>query len=157
MQIITIPNLEIYQHYKKDRKPIWIKLYVEILYDQKIQLLKDNERWIYVSLLLLASRHNNEIPADFDYIARNCSQKKRGIAGTILKLRDLKLITIKRIAKCYQNAFLEESREDKIRVDKNGLNKFNKLKTKYPFKKITNNKGRTEIAEEVAKRERSGL
>ena len=110
MQIIEVVNFFKHQHYKK-RKPPWIKLYTNILEDQKIQQLKNGVRWLFITLLCLASRHNNKIPADFDYISRNCSQRKRDISKNILKLIDLKLIAIKRIAKNNQSATPETETE----------------------------------------------
>ncbi len=119
MQVITIPNFWEHQHYhtKRGEKPPWIKLKTDIIYNEKIQQLKDNERWIFVALMCLAARHGNEIPADFSYIARNCSEKKGGIAETIIRLKDLKLIAIKRIARSKQNTITDKIREDKIREE----------------------------------------
>jgi len=123
MKVIIIPNLDKYQHYK-DRNIIWIKLYVDILQDHKFQQLTDAQRWLFIGLILLAVKNNNQIPADFHYISRLLLFSSKSLAKNMLKLTDLKLIAIKNIASCYQDAILDKIREDKIRKENNSLNKF---------------------------------
>lgn len=139
MRVITIPNLNKYQHYKdRDNMP-WIKWHKKCLRDHRFRQLTNSERWIFIGLILLAVENNNEIPADFHDIALIISHSTRGFSKGILKLIDLKLIAIKRIARHYQHPILDKSRVDKIRIDKNGA--FNKIikqrndlkeKTKFP-------------------------
>jgi len=157
MQVITIPSLSKYQHYRDRPHMPWIKWHKACLRDYKFGKLTNSERWIFIGLVLLAVENDNRIPADFSDIARKISYSSRGFTKIVLKLLNLKLIAIKRIAKGYQNDDPDKIRADKIRVDKNGASKYKFIKKEGSIKNMTNNKGRTEIAEEVAKRERSGL
>lgn len=66
-KFLSIKNFEKYQHYKH-RNPPWIKLHLELLDDVDFLRMPDASKWHYVGLLLLASRHENNIQADKDYI-----------------------------------------------------------------------------------------
>ena len=147
MKIITVPNLDRYQHYR-DRHIIWIKLYVDIIQDYKFNQLEDNERWIFIGLILLAVKNDNRIPADLQFIGKEISFSSKSISRIILKLCDLKLITIKTIARCYPNATIDKIREDKKRKEDifspsnetgerntEGLKKLRELKDKLLYKK----------------------
>jgi len=57
------------QHYK-DRGPTWIKLYNRLLDDYAFALLPDAAKWHLIGIFLLASRHNNRIPCDPQWLAR---------------------------------------------------------------------------------------
>ena len=61
MQFISIRNFEKFQHYK-DRKPPWIKLYRDILGDDRLFELTEAERWQLIGLFILASQNDNRIP-----------------------------------------------------------------------------------------------
>lgn len=65
---IKIKNFEEYQHYKH-RNPPWIKLHLSLLDDPDFLRLPDASKWHYIGLLLLASRHGNDILNDPLYIA----------------------------------------------------------------------------------------
>ena len=67
MDYIHIENWRKFQHYK-DRNPPWIKLYVNILDDYEYNILPDNHKLILIHLWLLASKTNNNIPYDLNYI-----------------------------------------------------------------------------------------
>jgi hypothetical protein len=58
---IVVKNFEKFQHYK-DRKPPWIKLYRDLLEDDKFFELDDNERYHLIGLFIIASQHDNKIP-----------------------------------------------------------------------------------------------
>jgi len=124
MKIITIPNLYKYQHYS-DRHILWVKLYIDILQDYKFCQLTNDERWIFIGLILLAVKNDNETPLDLDFIAKNIcffdvfkQNKSTGLSRIVLKLNDLKLISIKVKSKCYQGAILDKKREEEIREEK---------------------------------------
>jgi len=68
MEYLRIPNWEDYQHYK-DRAPPWIKLHNALLDDYEFCSLPDAAKFQVICLWLLASRLNNIIPADPDWIA----------------------------------------------------------------------------------------
>ncbi len=67
-QTFSVRNFERFQHYK-DRSPPWIKLYNELLDDYRFAVLPDASKWHLVAIWLLASRSDNEIPADTKWIA----------------------------------------------------------------------------------------
>ena len=81
----------------------WIKWHKKCLRDDKFLQLTDAESWTFVGLILLAMETKNKIPADFPYISRIISHSTKGFAKKMLKLVDLELIVIKRIAKGYQD------------------------------------------------------
>jgi hypothetical protein len=67
MDFVQVKNWEKFQHYKK-RNPPWIRLYNEILDDYTFGRLPDASKWHAVGLWLLASRFDNKIPADPEWI-----------------------------------------------------------------------------------------
>lgn len=67
MKSLRIKNFEKYQHYKQ-RNPPWIKLHLEILDDPDFLALPDASKWHYIGLLLIASRHGNDIKPNWKYI-----------------------------------------------------------------------------------------
>jgi hypothetical protein len=122
MKVITIPNLNKYQHYHKERENNpWIKWHKKCLRDEKFLKLNNSERWVFIGLILLAVEKNNQIPAEFPIISHLISNPVRGFNKAMIKLLDLKLIAIKRVARRYQNDSTDKSRVDKIRIDKNRI------------------------------------
>ena len=122
-KVIIINNLDKYQHYK-DRHIIWIKLYVDTLQDYKFQQLEDDERWVFVGLILLAVKNDNKVPYDIHFITDNiCFRKKNNLKRikkfrkTIKKLERLNLIFIKPLPECYQDDSPDKKREEKKRED----------------------------------------
>jgi len=65
----SVVNYDQQQHYK-DRGPTWIKLYNRLLDDYAFALLPDAAKWHLIGIFLLASRHNNRIPSDPAWLAR---------------------------------------------------------------------------------------
>jgi hypothetical protein len=68
----TVKNWRKFQHYK-DRNPIWIKLYVELLTSKDWVVLDDASRVLVITCMLLATKHNGVIdgsPAGLAYLKR---------------------------------------------------------------------------------------
>jgi hypothetical protein len=65
---LRIKNWERFQHYK-DRRPPWIKLYVDLLDDAELQSMPWQSRLLYCLLLLVAARKENRFPANPVWIA----------------------------------------------------------------------------------------
>ncbi len=65
----SVTNYDSQQHYK-DRGPTWIKLYNRLLDDYQFAMLADAAKWHLIGIFLIASRHNNRIPADPAWLAR---------------------------------------------------------------------------------------
>lgn len=61
MQFIRVIDFEKLQHYR-DRKPPWIKLYRDLLSDDRLFELSEADRYQLIGLFLLASHHDNKIP-----------------------------------------------------------------------------------------------
>ena len=72
----SVRNFERFQHYK-DRSPPWIKLYNELLDDYSFGLLPDASKLHLVAIWLLASRSNNRIPHDPNWIAKRISATEK--------------------------------------------------------------------------------
>jgi hypothetical protein len=60
---LSVRNWDRFQHYK-DRRPLWIKFYVELLDDVELRRLPIETRLLWDQLLLLAARLDNAIPND---------------------------------------------------------------------------------------------
>lgn len=65
----SVKNFDELQHYK-DRNPPWIKFYNASLDDYEIGLLPDASKAHLFAIWLLASRYNNQIPYDADWVGR---------------------------------------------------------------------------------------
>ncbi len=70
MRYLRVRNWERYQHYGDRRRPPWIKLYNDLLDDPEFVALPDAARAHLVGIFLLASRYDNELPADPEWISR---------------------------------------------------------------------------------------
>ena len=67
MDYLSIKNWDKYQHYK-DRNPPWIKLHHSLLDDYEFSCLQDASKLLLMILYMLASRTENKIPADPEWI-----------------------------------------------------------------------------------------
>lgn len=67
-RFLSVKNFERFQHYK-ERRPPWIKLYQEVLEDYAFTRLQDASKAHLVAIWLLASRYENRIPYDAQWIA----------------------------------------------------------------------------------------
>lgn len=69
MQTFSVKNFEKFQHYK-DRSPPWIKLYNELLDDYQFACLQDASKLHLILIWLLASRSDNVLPYDSEWVAK---------------------------------------------------------------------------------------
>lgn len=67
MEYLMIRNWGKYQHYS-NRNPPWIKLHNSLLDDYEYGCLQDDSKILLLSLFLLASRTDNRIPYDVEWI-----------------------------------------------------------------------------------------
>ncbi len=101
---LSIKNFDKFQHYKH-RNPPWIKLHLELLDDADFLRLPDATKWQYVGLLLLASRHENQIFNDEIYI-----KNRLGLTGKLdLSARFMKGHVL---ARCKQDASILHTNAD---------------------------------------------
>lgn len=128
MSFFSVKNFEKFQHYK-DRSPPWIKLYNELLDDYEFGLLPDASKMHLVAIWLLASRSENKIPYDPEWVARRINATEPvnlellGSKGFILldqQLHTSEHFASKPIAKCLsrEREEGEERREDICPVSK---------------------------------------
>lgn len=130
-------NFETFQHYK-DRSPPWIKLYNSTLDDYLFSKLPDASKSHLIAIWLLASRYNNQIPADPSWIkdkigaTENVDLKILEKAGFIIFDQGCS----ETLADCKQSAMPEkrESREEKIYV------RFDEFWKNYPSKRKVDRK-----------------
>ena len=71
-----VKNWRQFQHYK-DRDPPWIKLHFNLLSSSDWVMLSDASRVLASACMLIASRHEGEIPDDPDYLQRVAYLSKR--------------------------------------------------------------------------------
>ena len=122
MEYIKIRNWEKYQHYSQ-RHPPWIKLHNQILDDYEYCCLQDDSKLLLISLFLLASKTENRIPADHDWIKSKAMLKGKIDLSTLIKSNFIEQLPnclqddSKPIALCKQNGGTEKRRVEKIRED----------------------------------------
>ena len=107
-KVIKIVNLDRYQHYKS-RHMVWFKWYIDCLQDHKFMEMKEKEKWIFIGLMCLACKANNEIVYDSRWLERTLNTDRISLSIDYLK-------SIGMIEVCYQDAI--PIREDKIREEK---------------------------------------
>lgn len=76
MDYFKIRNFERFQHYK-DRRPPWIKLWFSLLGDYEFSVLPDETKYHLIALFLIASQHENRIPADMKWLQAQIGTSKR--------------------------------------------------------------------------------
>lgn len=72
---LSIVDFDSLQHYK-NRNPIWIKLYSNLWDNHLFESLADETKAHFIGLCVLASKHDNQIPFDKEWIARKISANK---------------------------------------------------------------------------------
>lgn len=111
-KFIAIRNFEKFQHYH-DRKPPWIKLYRDILSDDRLFELTEAERWQLIGLFILASQNDNHIPYKPAWLKKELAlskpislQKLIDTGWVILLEQDASnlLAASNTLAECYQDA-----------------------------------------------------
>lgn len=120
MKVITIPNLAKYQHYK-DRKPIWIKWEVNCLKDNDFGRLNNEERWLFIGLIILAVMNYNIIPKSPSFITKSTlfytpftlKTLTIRVSRMLAKMEKLNLIEVKMLSGSYQDAIKKEKEKEK--------------------------------------------
>ena len=75
MKMFKITNLDKYQHYK-DRKVVWVKLFISTLSDWNFLKLTDDAKLHFLLLVLLGSSNNNALNYDKTAIKRMLHLRK---------------------------------------------------------------------------------
>lgn len=58
---LAVTNWNRYQHYR-DRTPVWVKYYVDVVHDEKLKRLPIATRLLWDQMLLLAATFQNSVP-----------------------------------------------------------------------------------------------
>ena len=69
MDYISVTNWDKYQHYR-DRKPVWIKLYTSLIDNYEYQQLSNQDKLLFLEVLIVSARTSNRIPNDQKYLKR---------------------------------------------------------------------------------------
>lgn len=83
MKFLAVKDYEKFQHYR-DRRPVWIKLYAELLDNWEFLQLSDAARGQLMLFWLLASRHDNRVPNDRRYIEGKLATRGRFMVKELL-------------------------------------------------------------------------
>jgi hypothetical protein len=73
-KFLKVRNFEKFQHYKQ-RNPPWIKIYSSMLDDYEFQKITDEAKFHCIGLMLLASRLDNVLPNDADWLSHKIGAK----------------------------------------------------------------------------------
>lgn len=112
---IRVRNFKKFQHYK-NRRPPWIKLYNDLLEDYDFGRLQDASKWLAIGIMLLASRYDNHVPADPEWIGRQLSCSDSVDLDPLLSAEFVETCGCEHCASaslacCKQSATLETERE----------------------------------------------
>lgn len=102
---LSVKNFARFQHYK-DRSPPWIKLYNDLLDDYAFGCLQDASKLHLVLIWLLASRMENQVPADPEWIARRINATDP-VDLQVLVDAGFLIVASGSLADCKQSACLE--------------------------------------------------
>jgi hypothetical protein len=119
MDYLEITNWHEYQHYTK-RNPPWIKLHNKILDCYEYGCLQDASKLLLLSLYLLASRTDNKIPNDIDWIRSKAMLKGKIDLKPLLQFDFIKLVknASETLATCMRSADAETETETETETDK---------------------------------------
>ena len=112
-EYLRVVKWEKFQHYK-ERNPPWIKLHVSVMEKYEWEQLSDIGKGHLVALWMLASRTNNRIAKDANWIMRKCSLKSKINLEELISLGFIEMYqdASDLLSPCLQNATLvEESRD----------------------------------------------
>lgn len=116
MSFLSVTNWGEYQHYR-DRTPIWIKLHVEALHDEKLRRLPLSTRLLWFEMLLLAATFQNSVPNSPELIGNLAgipSELCREGVAELLKVRLLREKSSRRSAS--KAASVDKKRREEKRM-----------------------------------------
>lgn len=115
-RIIRMVNWHQYQHYK-DRNPAWIKSYTRLIDGDSVEFsrLPDHQKWQMHAITLLASRHDNSIPYDPEWIAERLHLRSKLDLKALEATGMIEIIDVASgtLAGCEQDAMLETEKEER--------------------------------------------
>ena len=116
MSYFSVKDFDHFQHYK-DRNPPWIKLYNELLDNYEFSCLQDASKLHLILIWLLASRSDNKLPYDSEWVKRrinaseNVDLDELTRAGFLITDQVVPMAASKMLAICKQVARPETERE----------------------------------------------
>ena len=103
---LKVANWEEYQHYK-DRNPPWIKLHNQLLDSYEFCSLPDASKAHLIAIWMLASRSNNKLPHDTNWISRKISASEDVDLDLLIDSGFLEYIEPKQQVKSASNALAD--------------------------------------------------
>lgn len=67
LRFFRVRNFERFQHYT-DRRPPWIKMYRDLWDDPRFFSLSTHDRYVLISLFVVASQHDNKVPNNPEWL-----------------------------------------------------------------------------------------
>ena len=118
-QYFRVVNLEKYQHYTK-RNPPWIKLHASTLEDYDFACLQDASKMHLCAIWVIASRTDNRIPWDAEWIAKRINATSQVDLTSLQDSGFIELIgdASNTLAACKQSAPSETETETETETEK---------------------------------------
>jgi len=135
-KIICVRNWEKFQHYKF-RNPPWIKLHSMLLDDYEWRQLSDNSKLLLFHLWMLASRYQNAIPYDLEFVKSKLPIKTEidlselAQSGYLIIKSTMSQHASNALASCKQNADSETENRVQSREEKYTLSSSEKQQTQF--------------------------
>ena len=85
MRYLAVRNLNRFQHYR-NRRPLWVKLYLSTLRDAEFAALSMASRLVFVFCLLIAADRDNQIPEDAGWLAVEMNLPRKTVANSLAEL-----------------------------------------------------------------------
>ncbi len=126
MQVIKIIKFGNYQHYRT-RGIKWIKLHLHILDDLNFWYFEDWEKWLWIGLLMLAGKMENQIPYDEDFLRSKLALRtpkllkdtlNKFVTKNMIEFIDVNKESVKHFDSSLLDLSQAQSRVEKSRVDK---------------------------------------
>ena len=113
--MIKIRNWDRFQHYKKP-KPVWIKLYRDLLGDYNFSRLSIVDKWTLIGLYLLAAETDNAIPNDLVWLQNRLQLDDPPAIQTLQALSFITVVESSRGG--LEEVYAKKRREEKRREEK---------------------------------------
>ena len=137
MEYIHVKNIENYQpSYKDGRRLIWVRWEIDCLGDHKIFQLTPAQRWLFLGLICLETRNQDEIPIDDDWLCGQIGYPKQHISKDLKMLQTLELV----VTKCNEESKSlcptdrQMLKQTEVKTESNVHFDFNLVWDKYPNK-----------------------
>lgn len=108
MEHIHIKNLEKYHPgYKDGRKLLWIRWDIDAMNDYKISKLTPSQRWLFIGLICLELRSQQEVPNDEEWLSTILNHPKQSIHKDLLMLQTLDMVVTNISNVCHLQTYIQ--------------------------------------------------